>query len=444
MNGSFFIKTYGCQMNEYDSEKMNELLTDVGYKQTFNVEDSDVAIINTCHIREKASEKMYSDLGRLSIFKENKKKYGSNMKIIVTGCVAQAEAEEILRRSKSVDYVLGPQNYHILPKILKGKQNKKKFTDFLSEEKFNTFPNSEIEGISRLITIQEGCDKFCSFCVVPYTRGAEFSRPPEDIFAEAKKLVNNGALELTLLGQNVSSYESKIFCKPSYKSVDLCELFKILSRIKGLKRLRYITSHPNDINANLINEHKLNSKLMPFLHLPIQSGSNKILKEMNRKHTREDYLNLIKKIRFDVPNMAFSSDFIVGYPGETDNDFQQTLDVINKVKFASSYSFIYSPRPGTKSSLIRDNSITEEVARKRLKIIQELLTKQQNEFNIRFLGKTEEILISSKAKKNNQYVGRTKYLQPVHIFSSKNIIGQILRVKLKSLTAFSFHGEALR
>ena len=365
------------------------------------------------------------------------------MKIIVTGCVAQAEAEEILKRSKSVDYVLGPQNYHILPQILKVKQNKKKFTDFLSEEKFNTFPNSEIEGISKLITIQEGCDKFCSFCVVPYTRGAEYSRPPEDIFAEAKKLVNNGALELTLLGQNVSSYKSKIFCKPNYKPVDLCELFKILSKIKGLKRLRYITSHPNDIDANLINEHKLNTKLMPFLHLPIQSGSNKILKEMNRKHTREDYLNLIKKIRDDVPHMAFSSDFIVGYPGETDDDFQQTLDLINEVKFASSYSFIYSPRPGTKSSLIKDDSTSEEVAKKRLKIIQQVLVNQQNEFNKTFLGKTEEILISSMAK-SNQYVGRTKYLQPVHVFSSKNIIGQILKIKLKGLTSFFFSWRSIK
>ena len=252
MNRSFYIKTYGCQMNDYDSEKMNDILLNNGFTKTNKVENSDVAILNTCHIREKASEKMYSDLGRLSVFKENRIRAGNNMQIIVAGCVAQAEADEILKRSKSVDFVLGPQNFHVLPKILKKTKLEKKFTNFLSEEKFKSFPASNFKGVSRLITIQEGCDKFCSFCVVPYTRGAEFSRPPEDIYAESQDLVNTGASEITLLGQNVSSYKSKIYNKSMEKEVNLSDLCRILSKIKGLKRIRYITSHPNDIKSDLI------------------------------------------------------------------------------------------------------------------------------------------------------------------------------------------------
>ncbi len=442
MNRSFYIKTYGCQMNDYDSEKMNDILLNNGFIKTNKVENSDVAILNTCHIREKASEKMYSDLGRLSVFKENRIRAGSNMQIIVAGCVAQAEADEILKRSKSVDFVLGPQNFHVLPKILKKNNLEKKFTNFLSDEKFNSFPISNTKGVSRLITIQEGCDKFCSFCVVPYTRGAEYSRPPEDIFAESQNLVNAGASEITLLGQNVSSYRSKIYENSLEKEINLSGLCKILSKIKGLKRIRYITSHPNDIKSDLINEHKNNKKLMPFLHLPIQSGSNRILKEMNRKHSKEDYIELIKLIRSDVPNMAFSSDFIVAYPGETNHDFEETIDLIEKINFASSYSFKYSPRPGTKSSLKKEQ-VDDKTSTNRLKKIQELLLTQQTNFNNSFINKTVEVLVSSRAKKNNQFVGRTKYLQPVHFFSSKNVIGETLKIKIDNLTSFSLHGKVL-
>ena len=440
MHQYFFIKTYGCQMNEYDSEKLNDLLEFNGFKASNNFEDSDIAILNTCHIREKASEKLYSDLGRLSIFKENKKKIGKNMQIIVTGCVAQAEGDEILKRNKNVDYILGPQNFHKLPSVLKNKKKLKVHNEFLYKQKFDSLVPSAKKNVSKLVTIQEGCDKFCSFCVVPYTRGAEFSRPVEQIFAEIKHLSNNGAKEVTLLGQNVSSYNSDVFEYGLKKKVSLGCLCKIITKIDGLKRIRYLTSHPNDIDQNLINEHKENSKMMPFLHLPVQAGSNKILKNMNRKHTREFYLKLIKKIKENVADMAFSSDFIVGYPGETDSDFQETLDLIEKVKFASSYSFKYSARPGTPAS-IKKIQVSEEVSNKRLEKIQAVLNQYQTQFNLSFLNRTVEVLFSGVGRKNNQFVGRTPHLQPVHVTSNLNIIGKLLKVKLSRLTAFSFHGK---
>ncbi len=440
MHQYFFIKTYGCQMNEYDSEKLNDLLEFNGFKASNNFEDSDIAILNTCHIREKASEKLYSDLGRLSIFKENKKKIGKNMQIIVTGCVAQAEGDEIIKRNKNVDYILGPQNFHKLPGVLKNKKTQKVHSEFSYKQKFDSLVPSAKKNVSKLVTIQEGCDKFCSFCVVPYTRGAEFSRPVEQIFAEIKHLSNNGAKEVTLLGQNVSSYNSEIFEDGVKKKVSLGYLCSIITKINGLKRIRYLTSHPNDIDQNLINEHKENSKMMPFLHLPVQAGSNKILKNMNRKHTREFYLRLIKKIKENVADMAFSSDFIVGYPEETDSDFQETLDLIEKVKFASSYSFKYSARPGTPAS-IKKIQVSEEVSNKRLEKIQAVLNQYQTQFNLSFLNKTVEVLFSGVGRKNNQFVGRTPHLQPVHVTSNLNIIGKLLKVKLLRLTAFSFHGK---
>ncbi len=442
MNQSFFIKTYGCQMNDYDSEKMEELLTCNGFNKVGNVEKSDVAILNTCHIRKKASEKLYSDLGRLSIYKENKNKLGRKMHIIVTGCVAQAEGQEIIKRNNSVDYVIGPQNFHIIPKLLKKKNSNQIFTDFLCEEKFESLPASNTKNISRLVTIQEGCDKFCTFCVVPYTRGAEYSRQVEDIYAEVLNYARNGTIEITLLGQNVSSYKSKIFEKPKQKEIKLSGLLNILSKIPKLKRIRYLTSHPSDITEELISEHKENQILMPFLHLPVQSGSTKILGLMNRKHSKQYYLDIIRRVKKEVPKMAFSSDFIVGYPGESDDDFEETLDLIKKVGFASSYSFKYSPRPGTPAST-KKNIVNESTSNLRLKKIQELLNKQQKLFNTSFIGKTMDVLISSEGKKENQYVGRTPYLQPVHIISSKNLIGKILKIKIESLTSFSFHGKIL-
>ena len=440
MNQSFFIKTYGCQMNEYDSEKLIDLLKFNGYKASKNFEESDVAILNTCHIREKASEKLYSDLGRLSKFKENKKKIGKKMHIIVTGCVAQAEGEEILKRNKSVDYIFGPQSFHKLPNILKSTNSDKVYNDFLCEDKFSSLVPTKSKEVSKLVTIQEGCNKFCSFCVVPYTRGAEFSRSVEDIYAETVALVKNGAKEITLLGQNVSSYESNVIEDGTEKKIKLGDLCQILSSIKDLERIRYLTSHPIDIDDNLLNQHKTNPKLMPFLHLPIQSGSDRILRKMNRKHSKFFYLSLIEKIKKINKNMAFSSDFIVGYPGETDKDFQASLEVIEKVRFASSYSFKYSPRPGTPSSL-KDSSIDVDVVDMRLKEMQSILKKHQTEFNLSFIGKIVDVLFSGKGNKQNQYVGRTPHLQPVHVFSSKSLEGKLLRVKLEDLTSFSFHGK---
>lgn len=440
MQESFFIKTYGCQMNNYDSEKVKDLLLFNGYSKAENFEKTDIAILNTCHIRERASEKLYSDLGRLSVFKRNKEKIGKNFSIVVMGCVAQAEGDEILKRNKSVDYVVGPQNIQIIPKLLKKKNYKKTHINFLSEEKFQSLKSSNESLISRLITIQEGCDKFCSFCVVPYTRGAEFSRPVEDIFAEINNAGKNGCLEVTLLGQNVSSYKSSIFGKR--EKIKLGKLCSIISKISNLQRIRYVTSHPNDIDDELINEHKSNKKMMPFLHLPIQSGSDKILRKMNRKHSRKDYIQLIKKIKRNVPNMAFSSDFIVGYPGESDNDFQETLELIKEVKFASSYSFCYSPRPGTPAAT-QDEIIPNDVKKIRLKHLQNILLKQQNDFNKSFLDKRVEILITGKGKIEGQYVGRTPHLQPVHIMSSSNLVGKILNIKIERLTSFSFHGKIL-
>ncbi len=442
MYQSFFVKTYGCQMNQYDSEKIDELLVHNGFKKAQNLEMSDVAILNTCHIREKASEKFYSDLGRLSVYKRNKEKLGEKMQIVVMGCVAQAEGEEVIKRNTLVDYVIGPQNIQSIPELLRTKSKETIHTNFLCEQKFSSFPKSFLGGASRQITIQEGCDKFCSFCVVPYTRGNEYSRSVEEIFAEAKNLVENGALEINLLGQNVSSYKSSIFEKSEKKQVDLAKLCNILSSLPELKRIRYITSHPSDINDELILEHKNNKKLMPFLHLPVQSGSNKILKKMNRKYSKENYIDLINKIKCEVKNMAFSSDFIVGYPGETNNDFEDTLDLINKVGFASSYSFKYSPRPGTPASLIK-NQINDEILDKRLNKIQKILNDQQKKFNETFLEKEIDILFTNLGKKNNQYVGRTAFLQPVHVISSKDLVGKILKIKIERLTSFSFHGKIL-
>ena len=442
MNQSFYIKTYGCQMNNYDSGKIDELLTYNGFNRVNDVENSDIAILNTCHIRQKASEKLYSDLGRLSIFKENKNKLGKRMHIIVTGCVAQAEGDEIIKRNKSVDYVIGPQNFHVIPKLLKKNISNQVFTDFLCEEKFQSLPLSNTKDVSRLVTIQEGCDKFCSFCVVPYTRGAEYSRSVEEIYAEVLNYAKNNTSEITLLGQNVSSYRSEIFKNSKSEKVDLGKLCNILSTIPGIKRIRYLTSHPSDINNELILEHKNNKSLMPFLHLPIQSGSDQILKKMNRKHTKEDYLRIVNNIKKLVPNIAFSSDFIVGYPGEKDSDFEETLDLVEKVGFASSYSFKFSARPGTPAST-KENLVSESTASLRLLKLQNLLNKQQKDFNTSFIDKTVDVLISSKGKKINQYVGRTPYLQPVHVFSKKNLIGHILKIKIQRLTSFSFHGKIL-
>ena len=439
MNKSFHIKTYGCQMNFYDSTRIAELLKPMGYYESNLPESCDLIILNTCHIREKASEKMYSDIGRLSIMKQNRKKYGNDLKIVIAGCVAQAEGKEILNRNRDVDIVVGPQTYHKLPELLK-RNEKLVLNDFPNESKFDFLPLINKTQSSAFVTIQEGCDKFCSFCVVPYTRGAEFSRTVNEITFEIEHLILNGVKEVTLLGQNVSSYHGMYKSKETKSKYSLTDLIQHISKIEGLQRIRYLTSHPSDITDDLIEEHGNNHKLMPYLHLPIQSGSNKILKKMNRKHTKESYIELIKKARIARSDLAISSDFIVGFPGETNKDFEETLEVVKEINFASSYSFKYSPRPGTPASLMKDH-VEEETKTNRLQILQKELNNQQEIFNNSFLGQKLSVLFEKKGKKTNQFVGKSQYLQPVHVISKESIIGEIHDVGINNKTSHSLHGN---
>ena len=439
MNKLFHIKTYGCQMNFYDSTRISELLKPMGYDESDSPESCDLIILNTCHIREKASEKMYSDIGRLSIMKQNRKKTGDDLKIVITGCVAQAEGKEILNRNRDVDIVVGPQTYHKLPELLK-RNEKFVLNDFPDESKFDFLPFTNKTQSSAFVTIQEGCDKFCSFCVVPYTRGSEFSRTVNEITYEIEHLVRNGVKEITLLGQNVSSYHGLYKSRENKSVYSLSDLIQHISNIEGLQRIRYLTSHPSDITDELIKEHGNNYKLMPYLHLPIQSGSNKILKKMNRKHTKESYIELIKKVRTARNDLAISSDFIVGFPGETNKDFEDTLEVVKEINFASSYSFKYSPRPGTPASLMK-NHVKEETKKKRLQILQKELNNQQEIFNNSFLGKELSVLFEKKGKKKNQFVGKSQYLQPVHVISKESIIGEIHNVGIHNKTSHSLHGN---
>ena len=412
-------------MNEYDSNRISDLVKKNGYIKTEDLNDTDCYILNTCHIREKATEKVYHDIGRL------KKKYRHKKKplVLITGCVAQAENDEMLKREKYIDAVIGPQSYQNIPKVINDLESKIKqvnFTDFDVIEKFdelNTLENSNSK-VSSFITIQEGCDKFCSFCVVPYTRGAEYSRSPEEIINEAKQLVLNGAKEIVLLGQNVNAYNFKT----EENFFKLSNLINRLNKIEGIKRIRYTTSHPKDMTEDLINCYKNVNKLMPFLHLPVQSGSNKILKKMNRKYTREKYLSIIKKMREILPNMEFSSDFIVGYPGETDKDFEDTLDLIKKVNFVNSFSFIYNKRPGTPASNFQ--SIDEKLQKKRLIIIQSLLQKIQKRKNMKSIRKIKKVLIENRLKNQKNFFGRTVDLTPVIVEAKDKDIGNVIDVEI--------------
>ena len=429
-------------MNFYDSDKIVDLLKPLGYRISETPENCDLAILNTCHIREKASEKMYSDIGRLANFKKNQLKSGRDMTIAICGCVAQAEGKEIMRRNNSVDIVVGPQNYHVLPEILIKKEKNKKYIEniFPEKSKFDYFPDPSVNGFTAFVSIQEGCDKFCTFCVVPYTRGAEFSRPAKDIVLEVEKLVSLGVREITLLGQNVNAYHGKISSKEKDSVCTLSELCSMLAKIKGLMRIRYITSHPADMTDDLINAHKDNYKLMPYLHLPIQAGSNKILKEMNRKYTREEYITVVDKLRKARPDIALTSDFIVGFPGEKNQDFDETVDLVKTLRFAGSYSFKYSPRPGTPASL-KGKPVDQKIMNRRLSVLQDILKDQQKEFNNSFIDKELPVLIEKTGKKDSQFVGRSEYLQPVHVLSKKNIIGEVINVRVNSITSFSLHGK---
>ncbi len=423
-------------MNEYDSNRLSDLVKKVGYQRTKDLENIDCYILNTCHIREKATEKVYHDIGRLKKIYKNKKKPA----VFVTGCVAQAENEEMLDREPYIDVVVGPQSYQSIPKILQ-RLNKRKeklnFTNFDVVKKFdklNQIKNTDTK-ISSFVTIQEGCDKFCNFCVVPYTRGPEYSRSPSEIIQEVKDLISNGVVEITLLGQNVNAYSHK----KNGSIFKLSDLIFELENIKELKRIRYTTSHPKDMTSDLIKCHKISKKLVPFIHLPIQSGSNTILKSMNRKHTREDYLNIIKNLVAVRPEIKFSSDFIVGYPGETKKDFEDTLSLINNVKFINSFSFIYNQRPGTPASKL--NPLKKEIQQNRLIILQNLLNCIQHNYNKNQIGKNKKVLIENKMKNQEKYFGRTDSFTPVVI---ENIddkdIGKIINVRIKDCNKNTLFG----
>ncbi len=425
-NKFIYIKSYGCQMNVYDSNRMKDIFKDKGYEVTNDINKANLTILNTCHIREKAVEKVYSDIGRIKKIKEN-----NNMKLVIAGCVAQAEGNEIRKRSPIVDYVVGPQSYHKLPNMIDNIDHPIN-SDFLQNEKFKNLIYNSSKISSEFLSIQEGCDKFCSFCVVPYTRGPEFSRPVDDIINETKKYVSNGIKEIILLGQNVNAYHGTAL---DGKSKDLSYLINKISEIEEVKRIRYMTSHPIDMKDSLINTHATNSKLMPFLHLPIQSGSDRILKKMNRKHTVDDYLRIVDKIRSVRPDIAMSSDFIVGFPDETDKDFENTMNFIEKVNFVIAYSFTYSPRPGTPAQY-KDN-IENSVKKARLSALQSLLTQQQINYNKSFLNKYVEVLFEKNGRHEGQFIGRTIYNQSAFTNSKEKILNKILKVKITNSTNYA-------
>ena len=435
-----FLKTFGCQMNVYDSDRMMEALAAGGYAATGDLNDADLVILNTCHIREKAAEKVYSDLGRIRDIKEERKAAGKPTVLVVAGCVAQAEGREITRRQSAVDIVVGPQSYHRLPALIERAERggaRIVDTEFKDAEKFEKLPERRPgQNPSAFLTVQEGCDKFCTFCVVPNTRGLEFSRPVAQIEAEALKLVSSGVRELTLLGQNVNAYHGD---DGRGGAATLAGLVRQLAVIEGVERLRYMTSHPRDMSDDLIAAHGDVEKLMPFLHLPVQSGSSRILDLMNRKHTAEDYLALIGRIRAARPGIALSSDFIVGFPGETDADFEATLDLVREVTFTQAFSFKYSPRPGTPASAMADQ-VPEEVKTGRLVRLQALLDSQQLAFNTSCVGKVLPVLFERAGRHPGQLVGRSPYLQLVHAEAKATGIGKIVPVVIRSATQLSLSG----
>lgn len=428
-------------MNVYDSIKMQELLEPFGFESTEDLSDADMVILNTCHIREKASEKVYSELGRIkkiSDARENR----PEMIIAVAGCVGQAEGEEIFRRAPYVDIVVGPQSYHTLPDLVAKLARSEKHLielDFIEEEKFDNLPQDfKAQGSSAFVSIQEGCDKFCTFCVVPYTRGAEFSRNVEEIYRESMAVVSHGAKEVHLLGQNVNAYHGKA----GDEKYNLSALIRHVAKINGLERIRYTTSHPRDMNDDLISLHGTEKKLMPFLHLPIQSGSNKILKAMNRKHTREEYFTIIDKLRVARPDIVMSSDFIIGFPGETDEDFADTLDLVKKVGYGQCFSFKYSPRPGTPAASMQQ--VPEAAKVERLATLQKELSKQQLELNESTVGKILPVLFEKDGKYDGHIVGKTPYMQSAYVENAdKNLIGKIVNVKINKGMAISVSGEVV-
>jgi tRNA-2-methylthio-N6-dimethylallyladenosine synthase len=428
-----FVKTYGCQMNVYDSQRMTDALAADGYVATDAVEDADLVLLNTCHIREKAAEKVYSELGRIRDMKAERAEAGRELLIGVAGCVAQAEGAEIIRRAPAVDLVIGPQTYHRLPDVLARVRGGEKIveTEYAIEDKFEHLPppkRAELarRGVTAFLTVQEGCDKFCTFCVVPYTRGSEVSRPVTQIVAEAERLAEAGVREVTLLGQNVNAWHG---VGENGEEWGLGRLLFRLAQIPGLARLRYTTSHPRDMDDELIAAHRDLPALMPYLHLPVQSGSDRILKAMNRRHTARDYLALIERIRSARTDIAMSGDFIVGFPGETDEDFEATLELVREVNYASAFSFKYSPRPGTPGAEM-DGHVAEAVKDERLQRLQALLLKQQQDFGLSLVGRTIGTLIEKPGRQAGQKVGRSPWLQPVIVDDKAGGIGDIIDVRI--------------
>ncbi len=438
-----FIKTYGCQMNVYDSARMADLLTPLGFAATDTADEADMVILNTCHIREKAAEKVYSELGKIKRLKEDRARTGRRMIVAVAGCVAQAEGQEIMARQPAVDIVVGPQSYQRLPEMIarisRGAGHVLE-TEFPAEDKFDSLPAPVAHGaVTAFLTVQEGCDKFCTFCVVPYTRGSEFSRPVEQVLTEARTLVANGAREITLLGQNVNAYSGK---GPDGEIWSLARLLHALAEVQGLERLRYVTSHPRDMNEDLIAAHRDLPSLMPYLHLPVQAGSDRILEAMNRQHSAEFYLRLVERIRAARPDIALSSDFIVGFPGEADADFAATMKLVREVGYAQAYSFKYSARPGTPAAAA-GRQVPEDVKDARLQELQALLWSQQAAFNASCNGRIMPVLFETAGRKEGQALGRSPYLQPVHVEGAAPLMGQIVEVKIEAVLPNSLKGVLL-
>ena len=439
-----YIKTYGCQMNVYDSERMRDVLAPLGYAQVETPEAAELVVLNTCHIREKATEKVFSELGRL---KDMKQASGGAMRIAVAGCVAQAEGEEIMRRQPAVDMVVGPQAYHRLPEMiarLARKTGDNLSIDFDAQEKFDALPKSrEVSGPSAFLSVQEGCDKFCTFCVVPYTRGAEYSRSVDAIIAEARDLARQGVREIVLIGQNVNAWHGAAPAHdPKGGEWRLGNLIRHVARIGGVERIRYTTSHPRDMSDDLIDAHRDVEQLAPFLHLPVQAGSDRILKAMNRQHTADDYLRIIDRVRAARPDIALASDFIVGFPGESDRDFEDTLKLVKAVGFAQAYSFKYSPRPGTPASGMH-LQVDEAVKNDRLAQLQALISEQAGAFNRASIGRRMPVLFTREGKREGQALGYSPYMQSVHVANGAHLAGRMAEVEIADATVTSLTGLAV-
>jgi tRNA-2-methylthio-N6-dimethylallyladenosine synthase len=439
-----YVKSFGCQMNVYDSRRMADTLAPEGFVETAAAEDADLVILNTCHIREKAAEKVYSELGRVRVMKDAAATAGRDVMVAVAGCVAQAEGEEIIRRAPVVDLVFGPQSYHRLPQLLQHakRHGKAVDTEFPVDDKFDHLaaPSAgaiRARGVSAFVTVQEGCDKFCTFCVVPYTRGAELSRPVQKILAEIEHLAAAGVREITLIGQNVNAYHGE---GPDGRTWSLPRLLERAAQIRGIARLRYTTSHPRDMDDDLIAAHRDLAALMPQLHLPVQSGSDRILAAMNRRHSRADYLDIVRRLRDARPDLAMTSDFIVGFPGETERDFADTLRLIEEVGFAGSFSFKYSPRPGTPGADM-DDQIAEDLKSERLQRLQDAIDRQQAAFNQSCVGKSFDVLFEKPGRHDGQIVGRSPYLQPVPVQAPQSLIGESATVTIIEAAGNSLFGR---